>query len=299
MPNPRFLQTAGRWMNRDLPEERMPGQERIVEPREFNFSIDDILNGETFYSNQKDKENYVGLPIALDEALKHAGRKGIVATMPELIAAKVRADKSHKFWKQWYTVHTEENIGTDKKGRFYGRNEPVLIVVNGGGILTPERIRQAYSDGLVGHSARYTEDEFNELLDGKLPDGSSLTLYPYDKIEKGVSGLPHRFGVVMPYQAAKETKSGYHKKKEFLGNPLAITRNGGRENLEEYYEKAKDSEDDLGNWHVYDNARDASVPQGRLLFLVSSHNGLVGNNFLLGDIGRFVGVAPEARSARK
>ena len=297
MPNPRFMQTAGRWMNRDLPVERVAEPEETAELEPAIFSIDDILNGETFYSDKKDGNNYVGLPIALQEALKHSREDGMVATMPELIAAKAKADKSHEFWKKWYTVHTEENIGIDKKGRFYTRNEPVLIIVNGGGILTPDRIRQAYNEGLVNHSAKYTEDEFNGLLEGKLPDGSSLALYPYEDIEKGVSNLLHRFGIVMPYQTAKETSSGYHKKRGFLENPLAIARNGGRENLEGYYEKARNEKGDLGNWHVYGKDRDPTVPQGRLLFLSIDYGGLYGNNNLDNN-GWFVGVAPEARSAR-
>ena len=101
----------------------------------------------------------------------------------------------------------------------------------------------------------------------------------------------------MPYELAKETKSGYHKKKGFLENPLVIARNGGLENLEEYYEKAKDSDNDLGNWYNYDNSRDALVPHGRLLFLDNDHIGLSGNDNL-DDYGRFVGVAPEARVSR-
>ncbi|MAG52586.1 MAG: hypothetical protein CMH62_01350 [Nanoarchaeota archaeon] len=282
-----------------------PGQEIPAQPEPLqpaldtrDYSLDDILRGKTFYSNERDGEKYVGLPIALEEALNYAGDEGIVFTMPELIAAKVKADKSHEFWKKWHTVHTEENIGVDKEGKFYTKNKPVVVAVNGGGILTPDRIRQAYNEGLVGNSARYIDDEFDGLLDGRLPDGSSLNLYPYEDIERGISDLPHKFGVVMPYEKAKETESGRHKKKEFLENPLVIVRNGGMENLEAYYEKAK-SGGKVGNWHVYGRDRDASVPQGRLLFLnVDGCGGLYGVS-VLGNVGRFVGVAPEARSARE
>ena len=298
MPNPRFLQTAGRWMNKELPERITTVRSGGAGLGEFAvFSIDDILKGTTFYSNEQKDGKYIGLPIALEQALEHAGSNGIVATMPELIAAKVKADKSHKFWKKWYTTHTEENVGVDKKGRFYSKNEPVLVVVNGEGILTPDRIRKAYRDGLVGHSAKYTDDEFNGLLDGKLPGGNSIDIYPYEDIEKGISDLPHKFGVVIPYDKAKGTESGYHQKGLFLNNPLVIARNGGMENLELYYEKAKASDGDLGNYHSF-KARDFSVPQGRLLYLGNDYGGLGGGSSLDGS-GRFVRVAPEARSARK
>ncbi len=284
------------------PGKEMPNSQNSEKPsqpgQQRTFGIDDLVrNGKAFYSNEKEDGNRIGVAVALQQALDYAGENGIIVTMPELIAAKVKADKEHDFWQRGYDVHTEEDIGIDKKGRFYARNNPVLIIVNGGGILTPDRIRQAYSEGLIDNSARYTDEEFNELLEGKLPDGSSLNIYPFDDIKKGVSNLLHKFGVVMPYELAKRTKSGYHKKSGFLENPLVIARNGGRENLEKYYEEAKDSDNDLGNWHVYDNSRDALVPQGRLLFLYDNRSGLDGDDYL-GNSGRFVGVAPEAR-ARK
>ncbi|MBU4456455.1 MAG: hypothetical protein KKA65_03050, partial [Nanoarchaeota archaeon] len=201
------------------------------------------------------------------------------------------------FWQKWYTVHTEENIGIDQKGRFHTANEPVLVLVNGGGILTPDRIMKAYDGGLVNNSAKYEPQEFDNLLDGKLPGGSLIELFSFEDIKKGVLNLPHRFGVVMPYSTAQDTKSGYHQKKAFMENPLVIARAAGQENLESYYKMAKDSDGDLGCYHPFKN-RDASVPQGRVLFLVNNYIGL-GGNYDLNDYGRFVGVAPKARGARK
>ena len=264
-----------------------------------SFNVDSLINidpeKDIFYSEDQDSDgNYIGLPIALKQALNHAGTNGYVATMPELIAAKLKAGKNHNFWKNWFTTHTEENIGIDKKGRFYSANEPVLVIVNGGGILTPERIKQAYAEDLIDNSARYTEEEFDNLLDGNLLDGSSIKLHSLEDIRQRVLDLPHRFGVVMPYSVAQGTKSGYHKKKDFITNPLAIARNAGSENLEEYHELAKHSDGDLGCYHPF-NGRDASVPQGRVLFLGSSYLGLSGYGYLDYN-GRFVGVrAPEAQ----
>jgi len=260
-------------------------------------SIDDILQGRTFYSEKKKGSMYIGVAVALREALDFAGEDGYVATMPELIAAKLKADNNHDFWKKWYAVHTEEDIGIDTKGRFYSRGDPVLVVVNGGGILTPDRIMRAYNEGLISNSARYEQREFDDLLDGKLPNGDDLTLYRFEEIRDGVSNLPHRFGVVMPYSTAQNTKSDYHRKKDFMENPLVIARAGGLEHLDAYFEKAKRSENKVGSWHPF-SGRDASVPQGRVLFLINDCGGLVGG-ILSGD-GLFVGVAPEARSgARK
>ncbi len=253
-----------------------------------SVNIDDLINyGKTFYSKEKKDGKYIGVAVALQQALDFAGPNGYVATMPELIAAKLKAD-SHDFWKKWYAVHTEENIGIDKKGRFYSRGEPVLVIVNGGGILTPERIRKAYDEGLINGSAKYRDEEFNDLLDGKLPDGTSIELYRFREIKKGISNLPHRFGIVMPYSMAQNTKSGFHQKKEFMENPLVIARAGGIENIESYYEMAKAPDGNLSNYHPF-KRRDASTPHGCVLFLDSSYNGLVDLN-LYGE-ARFVGVA--------
>ena len=260
-----------------------------------SVNIDDLINyGKTFYSKEKKDGKYIGVAVALQQALDFAGPNGYVATMPELIAAKLKAD-SHDFWKKWYAVHTEENIGIDKKGRFYSRGEPVLVIVNGGGILTPERIRKAYDEGLINGSAKYRDEEFNDLLDGKLPDGTSIELYRFREIKKGISNLPHRFGVVMPYSMAQNTKSDYHQKKEFMENPLVIARAGGIEYLDAYFEKAKRLENKVGSLHSF-SGRDASTPQGRVLFLGISCDGLGGS--ILDSDARFVGVEVRS-SARK
>jgi len=262
------------------------------------FSIDDILKGKTFFSEEKKDGKYVGMAVALAQALEYAGTQGIVANMPEFISAKVKAEKDHDFWQKWYTVHTEENIGIDKKGLFYTQNEPVLVIVNGGGILTPERIKQAYTEGLINNSAKYTDTEFDELLEGKLLNGIQIPLYKFEDIKDGKSDLSHQFGVVMPYSIAQATKSGYHQKKQFLENPLVIARAAGSlDQLEAFYEKAKASDGDLGNYHCF-NGRDASVPQGRVLFVINDYYGLYGY-INLDYIGRFVGVAPEAHGAKK
>ena len=267
---------------------------------DFNFTIDDILKGKIFKSEKKDESgNYIGLAVALKEALEYANTvNGFIATMPELIAAKLKASVDHDFWENGCDVHTEENIGIDKKGRFYTKDEPVLVVVNGGGILTPPRIFKAYEDGLIDNSARYSDQEFDDLLDGKLADGTSIQLHKFEDIKNGISDLPHRFGVVMPYSMAQNTESGYFNKTDFMNNPLVIARAAELENLEAYFERAKDTDDDtLGNHHPF-NGRDASTPQGRVLVLYNYCIGLIGN-CNLGYIGRFVVVAPEALDAKK
>ena len=214
-PSPRFDPNLAERLNKlaESPARGDPKTATELPQSNTHFGVDAILNGRPFYSEAKDRKgNSIGVAVALKEAITYAGKNGIV-TLPEFLAAKVKAGKDHDFWKNWYTVHTEENIGIDDKGRFYKKKEPVLVVVHGGGILTPERIQQAYREGLVGNSAKYTPEEFKSLLEGKLIDGTSLDLYSFEDINKGVSGLPHQFGVVMPYKIAQQTTSGSHKKR--------------------------------------------------------------------------------------
>ena len=256
---------------------------RKKEPR---FTIDQMLTGKIFSNNS--------LPTALSEAMNFATSEGIVLNMPEFIAAKAKAERNHVFWLDWYTVLTEENIGIDKKGSFYNKGDSVLVVMHGGGILTPNRIQQAYDEGLLDYSAKYRDEEFDALLEGRLLDGTSFPLYRLEEIKDGRSGLPHQFGVVMPYSLAQGTKSGHHKKKPFLENPLVLARTAGsHDSLEAFYEKAKASDGDLGNYHPF-SGRDAMIPQGRVLFVDGTYGGLSGYNDLSSS-GRFVGVAPEAK----
>ena len=271
-------------------ESEQPPKDPPRDPiRNNKFSIDSILKGTTFYDAK--------MPIALRRAEEHAGSSGIVVNLPEFIAAKAKADKNHAFWNDWYTVQTEEDIGIDITGKFYTRGTPILVVMHGGGILLPERIEAAHTMGLLNGSAKFQENEFEDLLKGNIY-GKSFPLYRIAEVKKGVSNLPHQFGVVMPYKIAQRTNSGYHQKDPFLKNPLVLARAASSlDHLENYYEKAKASDNNLGNWHPFKN-RDASVPRGRVFFVNSTYNGLYGNSSL-NDNGRFVGVAPEVQARKK
>ena len=102
----------------------------------------------------------------------------------------------------------------------------------------------------------------------------------------------------MPYSIAQATTSGLQEKTAFMQNPLVIARAAGSLNqLDAFYEKAKNSDGKVGNYHPF-NGRDASQPQGRFLFVDFSYFGLYGGSSL-DSYGRFVGVAPEAHGAQK
>ncbi len=278
--------SPGQEVPKTTPVKPTPVQQRS------SLSIEALVNhGKEFYDRN--------MPNALRQAQDYATPDGVVASMPYNIAGKALADKSNYLWQHWFTTLTEENVGIDKKGFFVSKGKPVVITLHGGGILTPDRIQQAYDEGLTGQSAaKFTEKEIDDLLDGILPNGERIELYSTDDVKNAKIPYPFgKYGVVTDFETAKATTSGYHRKNAFLENPLVIARAGTLEHLESYYEKAKSSEGNLANYHPFKRIN-PTQSQGRLLFLSSDYDGLYGNNSLLNS-GRFVGVAPEARSARK
>ena len=52
------------------------------------------------------------LPNALRRALEYAGDDGFVASMPQLLHARVNADYDNIIWNTWFTSNTEESVVT-------------------------------------------------------------------------------------------------------------------------------------------------------------------------------------------
>ena len=260
-------------------------------------SIDALVNnGRVFYSAEQDANGrYIGVAVALQDALNEKGSDGIVATMPYFIAGKAQADASNYLWQKWFTAFSEENAGIDKKGKLVKKGLPVVLTLHGGGILTPERVKQAYREGLTPqNAAKFTDEEFDHLLNGVLPSGESINVYTVDDITRGIPDPFGRYAVWMPAKTAQSRSSGHHAKADFMNNELVIARVGTLEYLDAYFEKAQHpSNHTLGNWHQFGEI-DFHQPQGRLLFLDNYYDGLGGGSSL-DNIGRFVGVgAPEA-----
>jgi len=280
---------------------QQPPQRPAVNPtpqpvQQRTASIDALVNGgREFFSEQKDSNgNYIGVAVALQEAYDQMGSDAIIATMPYLVAGKAQAEKSNYLWQKWFTALSEENAGIDKNGKLVGRGQPVVLTLHGRGILTPERIRQAYSEGLTPqNAAKFTDDEFDNLLNGVLPSGESINLYTVDDIKRGISDPFGRYAVWMPAETAKSKSSGHHSKSDFMNNELVIARVGTLEHLDAYFEKARHSSNhNLGNWHRLGEI-DFTQPQGRVLFVGDTSDGLSGINYLNSN-GRFVGVRKNA-----
>lgn len=254
---------------------------------------------------------------ALRAALRYAGDDGFVASLPQLLHARVNADFDNVIWNTWFNAYSEESVVTTRQGRH------AVVVVHGGGIFaTPERLERSYranldrsnDNGLTGqYAAKITPGEARDLLEqGRLPDGSTIPMYAYDEIRQGVSDLPMRHGIVLDYQLAKRSTSGYELFRTLKRDPLMIARAGGPEAAETYLDKAAARRNTrrMGSFHPF-NRIDPDEPQTRLLNLGGNPGGLnsegrdeglgwgydedwgiSGNNGLV-DMARYVAVAPQ------
>ena len=297
----KYIQATGWVLGQEVPVRNPVNNPKMPPPvQQRIFSIDSLIfNGREFESTKSKDGKYIGLAVALQEALTEVGHEGVVASMPYLIAGKSQADKNNYLWNKWFTTFTEENAGIDIDGKLVESGKEVIITVHGGGILTPKRIMQAYNEGLTPqNAAEYTPEEFGALLKGILPSGESINLYTVDDVKNG--NIPHpfsKYAVWMPGDTAKKTQSSYHSKTDFMNNPLVLARVGTQEYLESYFNKAKNSEGNVRNTHRFKDI-DFKQPQGRVLGLDGGYFGLSGLNDL-DDDGRFVGVVAEPHSAPK
>ena len=163
------------------------------------LSIDELVkNGSQFYSEEKDSDgNYIGVAVALQKAYDKMGNDVVIASMPYLIAGKANADKkiisgkigSLRFLRKMQALTRTESLPRQGK--------KLSSLCTAEGILTPERIRQAYSEGLTPQNAAKYTDEFDSLLKGVLPSGESIDLYTVDDVKKGIIEPFGRYAVWM------------------------------------------------------------------------------------------------------
>ena len=213
------------------------------------------------------------LPDALRRALEYAGDDGFVASMPQLLHARVNADFDNEIWNTWFFTSTsEESVATTPQGNH------VAVVVHGGGIFaTPERFRKLYlanvgrssTDGFTGlFGAKILEQEARDVQRGHLPDGTEIPVFSFDEFKRGVANLPRRYAVVMDFEMARTSKCGYASFDDLKDDPLMIVRAGGVEPLAKYLDKAQDyyGTTEMGSWHRFDDLN-PDQPQTWVQFL--------------------------------
>ena len=255
--------------------------------------------------------------LALRQALRYAGDDGFVASLPQLLHARVNADYDNVIWNTWFDANSEESVVTTPQGN------PVVVTVHGGGIFgNPARIERALRadlsrhniDGLTGqYAAKITAPEASDLLRGRLPDGTEFPVYAFEEFRQGVAGLPWRYGVVLDFATAKASATGYVAFDVLCDDPVTICRAGGVEAAAAYLEKSGKRNDtkkmQVSHRH---NGIDPREPQARLLTLGGNrggagsegHEGLswgYGEDWGFSasgpvDMGRYIAVAPRDTS---
>ena len=219
------------------------------------------------------------LPDALQQALGYAGDDGYVASLPQLLHARVNAAYDNILWNTWFTSNSEESVLRTPQGNH------VLATLHGGGIFgTPERFLKLYHASTDRHceigftglfAGKLTEREAHDVLDGRLSDGSEMPVFPFEEFKHGVTGLPRRYAVVMDFVTARNSRSGYESFDDLLDDPLLIVRAGGTEPLARYLDKAKRRNNTaiMGHWHPF-NSINPDQPQTRVPTLAGNKGGV-------------------------
>ncbi|MBU1755219.1 hypothetical protein KKH81_02990 [Patescibacteria group bacterium] len=120
-----------------------------------------------------------GLPAAWKQAMKFAGKGGRLASMPDIVAARLETKPGALPWETYFTTLTAEYYGFSKSGK------RILIVAHGvGPMATLEGAQKAYSweyqDKERNHrGGRITAQEFLDLEAGKFGEVSIVDLEEY------------------------------------------------------------------------------------------------------------------------
>jgi len=254
------------------------------------------------------------VPNALRRALEYAGIDGFVASMPQLLHARTHADYDNIIWNTWFTSYSEESVVTTPQGN------RVIVAIHGGGIFAlPDRYERVYRasvdrsnpDGFTGqYAGKISQQEAHNALEGKLPDGTEIPVYPFEEFRKGIADLPIRYGVILDFELARQSKRGYEEFEVLKDDPNMIVRAGGVEANIAYLDKFRDRHNTklMGNWHPY-NRIDPDQPQTRIPFLAGNKGGIysqgddpeewgydceygMGGDACIHNMARYIAVAP-------
>lgn len=258
------------------------------------------------------------VPNALRRAQEYAGDDGFVASMPQLLHARANADYNNIIWNTWFTSNSEESVVTTPQGN------RVVVVIHGGGIYgTPERFERLYrasversgSEGFTGqYAGKISAREARDVLEGTLPDGSQIPVFPFDEFKRGVADLPIRYGIILDFETARKSTRGYETFEILKDEPNMIARAGGVEANIAYLDRFRDRHNTkvMGNWHPY-NRIDPDQPQTRIPFLAGNQGGLntegnddqdwgydceygMGGDACIHNMGRYIAVTPRDAS---
>ncbi len=128
--------------------------------------------------------NEKGLVAAYKQARKFAGKGGRIATMPDIVTARLASKPEDTPWEKYFTTMSAEYLGYSRGG------VRILIVAHGIGPMSSlDGILQAYSfefkDKTRAHNGgRISVEEFRKLEDGEYGDVSIVELDPLLRADK-------------------------------------------------------------------------------------------------------------------
>jgi len=217
-------------------------------------------------------------PNTLRRALSYAGDDGFVASLPQLLHARTDAPYDNILWNGPFNAYSEENVVTTPQGNH------VVVVIHGSGIYaTPARFEKMYyastdtrsEHGYTGQfAAKISTAEARDVLEGRMPDGAEIPVYPFDEFRQGIDDLPIRYGVILDYALARQSECGYIEFAVLKDDPNLIARAGGVAAAAAYLDKfkARHNTSRMGHWHPY-NDIDPDQPQTNTLFLAGNKGG--------------------------
>ncbi len=136
-----------------------------------------------------------------------------------------------------FTANYEEDTGLDIEGRIGRKGKPVLVAIQGGGIMlsSPQRMKDAYENRTSEERPSIRQDEITHVLAGKLPNGQAIKVYTLDQLAKEyVEELPQTYAIAVPLRDIEGTPAISIPVDRLPKNKMLIITAGHPETAREY-----------------------------------------------------------------
>jgi hypothetical protein len=293
-----------------------------VAPRAANASSASLRNlfSRPLYNHMEAEVEFApSYPAALRQAKNRAGRSGFVASLPQMLAARVKSPSfENEIWQSMFTALSDESVVTAPSTDGGNGTRKVLVVtVHGGGIFSSaSRIEEAFlmdTTSMTGHyAAQLSDGEVERLINGSLLDGSAVPMYSYEQFKAMTtppttngsdtssaseyvteSELPGRYGVITDGALAMKSPRGYTALETMRHDPMFIVHAGGVEAASKYIDKLKErGQDTLGSWPPFSEVQNLAHPQEARILSLDADGGVAAGNGVVW-YGRYIAVAPQ------